>query len=81
MPIWQAYRVASVRFATPSLRKTFARWNFTVCPVMASRYGVLSIPMVALFKDGEMVERVVGAKPKERLVQELRLDSHAAAAA
>ena len=50
-------------------------------PGIASRYGVLSIPMVALFKDGEMVERVVGAKPKDRLVQELRLDTHAAAVA
>ena len=37
--------------------------------------------MIALFKDGEMVERVVGAKPKDRLVHELRLDAHAAAAA
>ena len=31
MPIWQAYRVASVRFATPSFLNTLARWNFTVC--------------------------------------------------
>jgi thioredoxin len=62
-------------------RVKVAKLDVDAEPGLAGRYGVLSIPMVALFKDGEMVERVVGAKPKERLVQELRLDSHAAAAA
>jgi thioredoxin 1 len=62
-------------------RVKVAKLDVDAEPGLASRYGVLSIPMIALFKDGEMVERVVGAKPKERLVQELRLDSHATATA
>jgi thioredoxin len=62
-------------------RVKVAKLDVDAEPGIASRYGVLSIPMVALFKDGEMVERVVGAKPKDRLVQELRLDTHAAAVA
>ena len=42
---------------------------------------MLSIPTIVLFKDGEVVEQSVGAKPKDRLVRELNLESHAATAA
>jgi thioredoxin 1 len=34
-------------------------------------FGVMSIPTLLLFKNGEMVARMVGAKPKGALVQEL----------
>jgi thioredoxin 1 len=37
----------------------------------AVRYEVLSIPTMILFKDGELVKRVVGAMPKKRLEAEL----------
>ncbi|MSO46617.1 MAG: thioredoxin [Thermoleophilia bacterium] len=47
-------------------------------PGLAGQYGVLSIPMVALFKDGEVVERSVGLKPKDRLVADLNLSTHSA---
>ena len=47
-------------------RVKVAKLDVDAEPGIASRYGVLSIPMIALFKDGEMVERVVGAKPKDR---------------
>ena len=46
-------------------------------PGLAGQYNVLSIPMVALFKDGEVVERSVGLKPKDRLVADLNLAAHA----
>jgi thioredoxin 1 len=46
---------------------------------LASRYGVLSIPTVLLFKDGEPVEQSIGARPKSALVSALRLDEHAPA--
>jgi len=62
-------------------RVKVAKLDVDAEPGLASRYGVLSIPMIALFKDGEMVERVVGARPKDRIVSELRLDQHAVAAA
>ncbi|MGH9101001.1 MAG: thioredoxin [Acidimicrobiales bacterium] len=35
------------------------------------RYGVMSIPTLILFKDGEPKLRLIGAKPKGQLVQEL----------
>lgn len=47
-------------------------------PGLAGQFNVLSIPLVALFKDGEVVERSVGAKPKDRLVADLNLATHAA---
>jgi thioredoxin 1 len=34
-------------------------------------FGVMSIPTLLLFKGGEVVARLVGAKPKGALVQEL----------
>ena len=41
----------------------------------ASNYGVMSIPTLILFKDGEMVDKVVGFKPKEALAE--LLEKHA----
>jgi thioredoxin 1 len=35
------------------------------------RYDVMSIPTLILFKDGEPKVRLIGAKPKGQLVQEL----------
>ena len=38
---------------------------------IASRYGVLSIPTMILFKGGQPVKTVIGAYPKKKLEQEL----------
>lgn len=35
----------------------------------AAKYGVMSIPTLILFKDGEVVDKVVGFQPKEALVE------------
>jgi thioredoxin 1 len=35
------------------------------------RYDVMSIPTLILFKDGEPKARLIGAKPKAQLVQEI----------
>lgn len=37
----------------------------------ASDYEILSIPTMILFKNGEIVKKVIGAYPKARLVAEL----------
>ncbi|MGB9691391.1 MAG: thioredoxin [Candidatus Sumerlaeaceae bacterium] len=34
---------------------------------MAARYGVASIPTIMLFKNGQLVDRIVGALPKPML--------------
>jgi thioredoxin 1 len=38
---------------------------------VASRFEVQSIPTLILFKDGEPQVRLIGAKPKGRLVEEI----------
>ncbi len=40
-------------------------------PETPSRYGIMGIPTLILFKDGEPVERIVGYIPKERLLPRL----------
>ncbi|GAB3064816.1 thioredoxin [Virgibacillus ainsalahensis] len=34
----------------------------------AGKYGVMSIPTLLLFKDGDVVDQVIGFQPKEALV-------------
>ena len=34
---------------------------------VAAKYGVMSIPTIMIFKNGEMVARIVGAQPKQAL--------------
>ena len=40
-------------------------------PRVATQFGVMSIPTMILFKDGEAVERLVGYMPKERLLEKI----------
>lgn len=40
-------------------------------PETAGRYGVLSMPTLMVFRSGEPVKSMVGARPKRRLLQEL----------
>ncbi len=35
-------------------------------------YGVMSIPTVLCFKDGKLVGKIVGAKPKMKIYQEIK---------
>ena len=38
-------------------------------PATASKYGIMSIPTLMIFKDGAMASRQVGAAPKQKLEQ------------
>lgn len=40
-------------------------------PTTAQRFGVMSIPTLLVFRDGELDKRIVGAKGKAQLVEEL----------
>ena len=49
-----------------------AKLNVDDNPNVARRYEVMSIPTLMLFKDGEPVERIIGARGKAQLLQELQ---------
>ena len=55
-------------------RLTIAKLNIDENPDIARRFDVMSIPTLLLFKDGELVQRTVGAKGKMQLMNEL--ESH-----
>jgi len=40
-------------------------------PMTPGRYGISGIPTLMLFKNGEVVARIVGAMPKDRLVAQI----------
>jgi len=40
-------------------------------PLAPGRYGVMSIPTLMLFKDGDVVARITGAMPKDRIMAQL----------
>ncbi|WP_138495224.1 thioredoxin [Paenibacillus pinistramenti] len=46
---------------------TIAKVNVDENPESASRFGVMSIPTLILFKDGQPVDKVVGVNSKEAL--------------
>jgi thioredoxin 1 len=45
--------------------------NYDEQPAVGQRYGVMGLPTMLLFRDGEPVRTIVGAKPKARLLAEL----------
>ncbi len=46
-----------------------AKLNVDENPESAATYGVMSIPTLILFKNGQAVERFVGFRPKQELAQ------------
>lgn len=49
--------------------------NIDESPGVAAKYGVMSIPTIALFVDGAVRSQVVGARPKDDIVMGLGLNS------
>jgi thioredoxin 1 len=45
--------------------------NIDENPRTAAAYGVVSIPMLNVYKGGEVVKTIVGAKPKAALLRDL----------
>ena len=41
------------------------------CQVLASKYQIMSIPNMKLFKDGQVVGEYIGFRPKESMLAEL----------
>jgi thioredoxin len=50
-------------------RVVVAKVNVDEEPTLAQRYGVQAIPTLLLFKDGQVVDTMVGAPPKAELTR------------
>ena len=48
-----------------------AKVNVDENQVTAQRYGILALPTLSVFRNGEVISQVVGARPKRRLVADL----------
>ncbi|MCP2335333.1 thioredoxin [Actinomadura rupiterrae] len=48
---------------------TIAKLNYDQNPKTPNEHGVLGLPTLLLFKGGEVVEQIVGAKPKRALLK------------
>ena len=52
-------------------RAVVAKLDIDANPMTAQRYGVMSVPTLVLFRDGQEVDRVMGAQPAHVLCQRL----------
>ena len=50
---------------------TVVKMNVDENPQTAAKYGIMSIPTLILFKNGQVAKQSVGALPKARLQQEI----------
>jgi thioredoxin 1 len=57
--------------ATHSDKLTIAKLNVDENPRIASDYGIVSIPTLNVFKGGQVVKQIIGAKPKAALLKDL----------
>jgi thioredoxin len=60
-------------------RFKISKLNVDENPYTASRYQIASIPTMLIFKDGQLVDRLIGLQSKPAIVERLRLASRSAA--
>ena len=48
-----------------------AKLNVDEAPDLAGEYNVMSIPTLLIFKNGEVIDQIVGAMPKDRLLAKI----------
>lgn len=56
-----------------------AKVNVDENPQISSRFQIQSIPTMLIFKDGKLVDRLIGAHPKQTIAERLRVASRSAA--
>ena len=49
----------------------FGKLNVDENQATSTKYGIMSIPTLLVFKNGELVDRIVGAMPKDSLKAKL----------
>ena len=52
-------------------RYRIAKLNVDENPQTASQFQIQSIPTMLIFKDGKLIDRLIGAQPKQAIVQRL----------
>ncbi|MEU9010561.1 thioredoxin [Streptomyces sp. NPDC048479] len=70
-PCRQLAPVLSALAAEEADRLKVVQLDVDTNPEVMVRYGVLSMPTLMVFRGGEPVKSMVGARPKRRLLQEL----------
>jgi len=50
----------------------FGKVNVDKAPSIAERFGIMAIPILLIFKNGEKVDEIVGAMPENMLEEKLR---------
>jgi len=50
----------------------FGKLNVDENPQMSMKHNIMSIPTLLVFKNGALVDRIIGAMPKEMLIQKLK---------
>lgn len=56
-----------------------AKLNVDENPQTSSRFQIASIPTMLIFKDGKLIDRLIGAQPKQAIAERLQLASRFAA--
>lgn len=56
-----------------------AKLNIDENPQVSSRFQISSIPTMLIFKDGKLIDRLIGAHPKQTIAERLRVASRFAA--
>ena len=64
--------VADIATNRPNL--TVGKVNVDDSPELAAKYGIMSIPTLIIFKNGEPVDRIIGVRPLDTILS--TLDKH-----
>ncbi|HEU4433131.1 MAG TPA: thioredoxin [Pyrinomonadaceae bacterium] len=60
-------------------RYKIGKLNVDENPLTASRYQIASIPTMLIFRDGQLVDRLIGLQSKHAIAERLRLAARSAA--
>jgi thioredoxin-like negative regulator of GroEL len=54
-------------------RYRIAKLNVDENPQTASRFNIASIPTMLIFKDGQLIDRLIGAQPRQVIAERLQV--------
>jgi len=60
-------------------RYRIAKLNVDENPQTSARFQIASIPTMLIFKDGKLIDRLIGAQPKQAIAERLQLATRFAA--